>query len=145
MGRIAPSMVVNRHVSTVNCMSLNNHYYGEWRFDTIMKPIQSPLVTAGWIRAIHLGQNQLQNGIKIACPVLVMSSGSSSTGMKFKKEHLESDTVLDVKDIQDYSKKIKGKTDLMIFPNGLHDLVLSRKEVRDKVYNSIFKWIREAS
>jgi alpha-beta hydrolase superfamily lysophospholipase len=138
-------MVVNQKVSPVNCMSMHKSYYGEWNFDTIMKPIKSPLVTASWVRAIHKGQKQLQKGIKIACPVLIMTSGSSSKGMTFRKEHLESDTVLDVEDIQNFSKKIEGKTDLMIFPNGLHDLVLSRKEVRDKVYNSMFKWIKEVS
>lgn len=145
LGKLFPNMVVNSSVSPVNCMSLHNSYYGEWNFDTIMKPVQSPLVTAAWVRAINRGQKQLQKGIKIGCPVLVMTSDSSSVGMKFQKEHLKSDTVLDVEDIQTFSKKIEGKTDLMIFPNGLHDLVLSRKDVRDKVYSSMFKWIKEAS
>ena len=145
LGKLFPNMVVNQKVSPVNCMSMHKSYYGEWNFDTIMKPVKSPLVTASWVRAIHKGQKQLQKGIKIACPVLIMTSGSSSKGMTFRKEHLDSDTVLDVEDIQNFSKKIEGKTDLMIFPNGLHDLVLSRKEVRDKVYSSMFKWIKEVS
>jgi len=140
-GSIFPRMVVNRSVSPVNCMSLHRDYYGEWQFDTIMKPIQSPMVTAAWIRAIHRGQKRVQEGITIKVPVLVMSSSRSSKSSVFKDIHKKSDTVLDVAEIIEFSSKISGPVKRVIIEDGMHDLVLSEKESRNKTYGEIFKFL----
>ena len=142
IGTILPKTVVNRNVSPVNCMSLHKDYHGEWNFDTIMKPIQSPMVTASWIRAIHKGQKKLQKGIEISCPVLIMSSSEGSKGDKFEAIHKRSDTVLDPEEIREYSKSVHGDVRSEVFEGGLHDLVLSEKTVRDKVYDSMKRFIR---
>lgn len=143
IGAILPKTVVNRNVSPVNCMSLHKDYQGEWEFDTIMKPIQSPMVTASWIRAIHKGQQRLQKGIEISCPVLVMSSSVGSKGDKFEEIHKRSDTVLDPEEIRSFAGSIHGDISSEVFDGGLHDLVLSEKPVRDKVYESMIRFIRK--
>lgn len=143
IGAILPKTVVNRNVSPVNCMSLHKDYQGEWEFDTIMKPIQSPMVTASWIRAIHKGQQRLQKGIEISCPVLVMSSSVGSKGDKFEEIHKRSDTVLDPEEIRSFTGSIHGDISSEVFDGGLHDLVLSEKPVRDKVYESMIRFIRK--
>lgn len=142
LGSIFPRMVVNRKISPVNCLSLHSNYYGEWQFDTIMKPIQSPMVTAAWIKAIHRGQQRLQKGIKINVPLLVMCSSKSSKGMKFEDIHKKSDTVLDVAEIVEFSSRISGPVKVVIIEDGIHDLVLSAKEPRDKAYREIFNFLR---
>ena len=141
IGSVMPRMVVNRSVSPVNCMSLHSDYYGEWQFDTIMKPIQSPMVTAAWIRVIHKGQKRLQKGIKIGVPVLIMCSSSSSAGSDFSEIHKKSDTVLDVAEIIEFSSSISGPVKVVIIEDGLHDLVLSGKNSRDKAYREIFSFL----
>ena len=143
IGAILPKTVVNRNVSPVNCMSLHKDYYGEWAFDTIMKPVQSPMVTASWVRAIHKGQQKLQKGIEIFCPVLVMSSSAGSKGDKFEEIHKRSDTVLDPEEIRTFTRSINGNVKSEVFEGGLHDLVLSEKPVRDKVYESMIRFIRQ--
>jgi alpha-beta hydrolase superfamily lysophospholipase len=140
-GCIFPRMVVNRSVSPVNCMSLHSKYYGEWQFDTIMKPIQSPMVTAAWIRAIHLAQKSLQRGITIKVPVLVMSSSASTKSSTFEDIHKKSDTVLDVAEIIGLSSKITGPVQVVIIEDGLHDLVMSGREPREKAYLEIFSFL----
>lgn len=141
LGYIFPRMVANRSVSPINCLSLNSNYHGEWQFDTIMKPIQSPMVTTAWIRAIHKGQQRLQKGIKINVPVLVMSSSASSKGDKFEEIHKKSDTVLDVAEIIKFSSRISGPVKVVTIEDGLHDLVLSTKKPRDKAYLEIFNFL----
>lgn len=141
IGAILPKTVVNRRVSPVNCMSLHKDYHGEWTFDTIMKPIQSPMVTASWIRAVHKGQQKLQKGIEISCPVLVMSSLKGTKGYKFEEIHKSSDTVLDPEEIRSFTRSIHGDVTSVVFEGGLHDLVLSEKSVRDKVYESMKRFI----
>lgn len=143
IGAILPKTVVNRNVSPVNCMSLHKDYHGEWVFDTIMKPIQSPMVTASWIRAIHKGQQKLQKGVEISCPVLVMSSSVGSNGDKFEEIHKRSDTVLDPLEIRSFTKSISGDVTEVVFDGGLHDLVLSEKPVRDKVYEVMKSFIHK--
>ena len=140
-GSIFPRMVVNRSVSPVNCMSLHSDYYGEWQFDTIMKPIQSPMVTAAWIRAIHLAQKSLQRGITIKVPVLVMASSASTKSSTFEDMHKKSDTVLDVAEIIGFSSKISGPVKVVIIEDGLHDLVMSGREPREKAYLEIFSFL----
>ena len=49
--------------------------------------------------------------------------------------------ILDVKDIQKYAKKIQGNVTIREIPNGLHDLVLSEKTVREGVYQQLFSWL----
>ena len=141
MGSVFPRMVVNRSVSPVNCMSLHQDYFGEWQFDTIMKPIKSPMVTAAWIRAVYLAQKRLQKGITIKVPVLVMASSASTRGQIFEEIHKKSDTVLDVAEIVEFSSKISGPVKLSIVEDGLHDLVLSGSTSRAKAYREIFSFL----
>ena len=49
--------------------------------------------------------------------------------------------ILGVKDIQKYAKKIKADVTVQSIQNGLHDLVLSDKSVREQVYQQLFQWL----
>ena len=51
------------------------------------------------------------------------------------------DAILNVNDIRRMARNIRGKVDVVAVPGGLHDLVLSRKEVREKVYQLVFEWL----
>ena len=74
-------------------------------------------------------------------PVLVMHSHQSKNPRKWSKDAQSSDVILDVKDIQKYAKKIQGDVTIREIPNGVHDLVLSEKTVRDSVYQQLFSWL----
>lgn len=141
LGGLFPRMVVNRDVSPINCMSLHIDYFGEWQFDTIMKPIQSPMVTAGWIRAVHRAQRELQKGMCIKVPTLVMCSSASTKSHEFQEIHRKSDTVLDVAEILEFASNISGEVQIAIIEDGLHDLVLSGKSAREASYREIFRFL----
>ena len=51
--------------------------------------------------------------------------------------------ILDVKEIEKYAKRIEGNVRIMGIENGIHDLVLSKKAVREEVYSKLFRWLQE--
>lgn len=143
MGKKSPDKQVNGGLSTAYAESLLENHHGEWTFDTTWKYPVAPALTASWIRAIHLGQKQLQKGLEIPCPVLVMHSHRSVYGKKWKPEHQSGDGVLDVKDIEKYGKTLGPQARTLTIENGLHDLALSSKPVRERFYTESLSFLNE--
>ena len=66
-------------------------------------------------------------------PVLVMFSDKSTYHKRWHEEALVSDTILNVDHIMRYGARLGDNVTLEEVSGGLHDLVLSRPEVREKV------------
>ena len=144
LGRFWPKMVAQKAtgVSLYN-NSLHKDRQGEWSFDLSLKRGGEPM-WAGWVRAIHTAQKELQKGLLINVPVLVMSSDASMfEGKEWNDEYHRHDIILDTKEIQKYARVIGGEVTVETFEGGKHDLVLSTLPVREKVYSSIFEWLDE--
>ena len=119
-------------MSTAYAESLLKQYHGEWTYRTDWKFIQSPPVTAGWVRAITRAQKALRNGkADIRIPVLLLYSSASVDGSG----------VLDVKDIKKYGMELGPDVTCAKVEGGMHDLVLSAKDVREPLYRYIFAWL----
>lgn len=58
-----------------------------------------------------------------------------------KTDH--ADAVLDVADISKYGRLLGVSVTEATVGGGLHDLALSRKEVRDSMYTIIFNWLND--
>ena len=101
----------------------------------------SPSVTIGWISAIHKAQRFLKKKADVEVPVLLMHSDKSVYGDTWTAEHNAGDGVLDVKDISKYGKRLGADVTEVEVADGLHDLILSRKDVRESVYRTIFEWL----
>ena len=134
---------ISQSESTAYAESLLKDKHGEWEYDTSKKMVQSPAVTSGWIRAIHRAQVEVQEGLQIPCPVLVMFSDKSEYGTVWSPDHQQADAVLDVADIETYGKGLGADVTQVQVKDGLHDLVLSRKDVRKFVYRTIFSWLHD--
>ena len=52
----------------------------------------------------------------------------------------ESDIVLDWKQVARWSRTLGPNVAVQAFPGGFHDLVLSRREIRDAVFARLFAW-----
>lgn len=125
--------------------SLLKKYHGEWDYNTDWKMTKSPDVTVGWIAAIQNAQQKLQkDNADVKVPVLLLHSDKSVNGKDWTPEFNKADAVLDINDIHNYGKNLSkaGVTEI-VEKNGLHDLVLSEKETREKVYNDIFDWLKK--
>lgn len=123
--------------------SLHKDFRGEWNFDLRKKSVVPRDKRWCWIGAIDRAQIQVQKGLQINCPVLAMSSDKSIVGEPWNVGYQTADGVLDVQDIQRYSRNIGKKTTLCIVPGGMHDLVLSKKNVRAAVYREMFSWLNK--
>ena len=123
--------------------SLHKDYKGEWDFDIRWKPIQNFPQYFAWIRAIRLAQVQLQSGLNITQPVLVMHSDKSYKKLSWSEEVRKSDAVLDVEHIAKYANRLGENVEQLTINDGLHDLVLSRKDVRDQVYREMENWLNK--
>lgn len=121
--------------------SLSKNMDGEWDFDSRWKPDIMPDVDAGWIHAIDSAQRALcKGGVKV--PVLLMHSDRSAHHGDGPKAYASSDGVLDVRLISDAGRRLGENVTEATIAGGLHDLVLSRRDVRDIVYKTIFEWLK---
>ena len=142
VGRLFPNLTVQGYGIASYAHSLLKQFKGEWEYDTNWKMINGHPKKAGWIKAIQEGQQKVRKGLKLDCPILVMSSNKSYPETKeWHNEYLSSDIVLDVHDIQKYAPKLGEHVTRDTIPNGIHDLILSEKASRDYTYQTVFDWI----
>lgn len=140
IGRIWPKMPVSSNGTIDYVQSLARHLGGEWDFDARWKPDIMPDVDAGWSRAINEGQRAVAKD-HIHVPVLLMHSDKSAWPGDGRDAFSKSDGVLDVAKIAAAGRRLGDDITEVTIPDGLHDLVLSRSDVRRRVYHEIFAWL----
>lgn len=143
LSHIDPNISFSQGASTAYGESLLKKHHGEWEYNQNWKMMPSPKVRVSWLKAINDAQVALKNGNKITIPILLMHSDKSINGYTWTEEFNNGDAVLNVKDISKIGRKLGFTIREVTVYNGIHDLILSRKEVRDAVYRSINKWIFE--
>ena len=130
LGLLFPYLSNPKAVLPAYGKSLHKDHAGEWDFDLRLKPINGYPAYFGWLRAVRDGHRRVQGKLEIRCPVLSMHSD-------------ESDIVLDWNHIARYSPRIGRIVEVAQFPGALHDLTLSRADVREKVFERMFGWLRD--
>ena len=128
MGYLFPYMNDPKAVLPAYVRSLHRNWDGEWDFDLALKPLMGFPACFGWVRAIFEAHARVHAGLSLACPVLSMHSD-------------EADIVLDWKQVARWSRTLGNDVAVQQFPGGLHDLVLSRREIRDSVFSHLFAWL----
>ncbi len=123
--------------------SLHKDFYGEWDFNLDWKPKSMPFVHLSFVTAIHEAQKEIHRGVTLNVPTLIMHSHQSNNPRKWGIDAQQSDVILDVKDMTQNAKKMKGDVQTLSIQNGLHDLVLSAPPVRAQVYKDLFAWLAE--
>ncbi|GAA4126010.1 alpha/beta hydrolase [Nocardioides fonticola] len=140
LGRRQPMRVIPRDVSGVYGRTLHRDHEGEWDFHLPWKPIESFLVHAGWLAAVRRGHARVHRGLGLSVPTLVLSSDRSSLTTEVDDDARSSDIVLDVEQIRRWSTKISSHVTSIAVPGALHDVVLSRPEVRAEAYRHLAVW-----
>ncbi|WP_336041664.1 alpha/beta hydrolase [Acinetobacter dispersus] len=123
--------------------SLHKDFYGEWDFNLDWKPKTMPFVHLSFVTAIHEAQKEIHQGVTLNVPTLIMHSHQSKFPKKWGIDAQQSDVILDVNDMTQNAKKMKGDVQTLSIQNGLHDLVLSAPPVREQVYQQLFAWLAE--
>ena len=120
---------------------LHRESRGEWEYNLAWKPHVAPRINLGWVRAIHKAQRELRQPFEVRKPVLVLHSERSVSNFSNEEQVQSRDAILNVRDIQQVARNIRGQVEIVSVLGGLHDLVLSCKEVRGKVYQIMFDWL----
>lgn len=141
LGGIFPNIKLSSGSDSFYAQSLHQNYSGEWDYNLDWKSAVSIPVSFGWTRAIHKGHKKVRKGMDIPCPILVLHSDKSVYGNEFNNDFMNGDAVLNIDDIHKYAQRLGKDVTIVTINNGLHDLILSKKEVRNETYETIFSWL----
>lgn len=144
LGKLFPHLAVKRGLPSLYAKTIHRDYRGEWDYNTRLKPPHGFPLYAGWVRAIVRAQQRVQQGLNIACPVLVMHSAHSLRALTWTDEATRADIVLDVEHMRRYSPGLGEQVSLEEIEGGLHDLILSSAPVRRKLFATLFAWLEQA-
>jgi alpha-beta hydrolase superfamily lysophospholipase len=140
VGARRPYLSIPREVSGFYAMSLHADHHGEWPFDLAWKPLESWPVYAGWLRAVRRGHARVHRGLDLEVPVLVLTSGSTGHPKAYDESCSSTDIVLDVMQIRKWAPKLSGHVTLVKVHGAIHDVTLSRREVRERAFAEISAW-----
>lgn len=142
-GSISPNTKIYQKHCDGYAYSLLKKYHGEWNYRTDWKMIYSPPVTASWVHTIcSTMSGLLKNADNIHIPILVMHSSDEVRGCNWTPAFNHGDAVLDPAMIQARGRQLGKMAKVITINEGLHDLILSEKPVRDATYDSIFHFIK---
>lgn len=114
---------------------------GHWTFDTDLKPVSGFPIRIGWFNAIRRGHAALHRGLDIGVPSLVMRSSRSISTRTVVPKSMTSDTVLDVRQIAKWAGCLGNAVTSVPIRDAMHDVFLSRDDVREKAYAVMGDWI----
>jgi alpha-beta hydrolase superfamily lysophospholipase len=137
-----PYRIVPLGLSGLYGQSLHADHRGEWNYDLTWKPLLGFPVRAGWLEAIRLGQRQLRGGLNIDVPVLLACSTRTFRGKRWHEGIRLADAVLDVEHMVRWAPRLGRHVTLARFDGGIHDLVLSGRDVREKVFRELGRWMQ---
>ena len=121
--------------------SIHESARGTWAFDLAWKPLAGFPATAGWIRAIHQAQAEVEDGLSIQCPVLVLHAGRSLRPKAWSEDIRRADVVLDVDDIARLAPMLGPNVEVEAVPDGIHDLALSEDSAREAAFRMVTDWL----
>lgn len=142
LGKYFPDLQFPSELNKWYSASLHKDLKGEWDFSLDWKKNGYPKVRLSFIRAIFEAQKEIHQGVRLNIPALVMHSHQTKNPKRWDKSAQISDVILGVTDIQKYAKKMQSDVQIVSIKNGLHDLVLSEKSVRESVYSELFTWLK---
>ncbi|MBU2886346.1 alpha/beta hydrolase [Gilvimarinus agarilyticus] len=142
LGRWLPYLSYSRKTPSLYAQSIHQSFRGQWQYNTTIKPAEGFPLYLGWIRAIVIAQRELQAGLAIECPVLVMHSSRSIRGLgQWQDDMLSTDAVLDVEDMRRYGPGLGAKVSMVEVEGGMHDLMLSTESVRRDTLSQMYTWL----
>jgi alpha-beta hydrolase superfamily lysophospholipase len=117
---------------------------GEWEFNTELKSDDWPQQYFGYLRATTRGIKWIHAGMQIKAPVLMMRSGCTVDNVKWDEDYMRCDCMLDVNLLEKWAPKLGPDVTTVTVEDGMHDLFLSRKDVRDYAYRTMFEFLDDA-
>lgn len=124
-------------------MSIHKDHHGEWDFDLAKKPIDGFPAYFSFLSAIRKAQKWVMNHAQWDLPILVLASDASfNPNKKWDERMHHTDAVLHADEIVAIAEGIGSKVEVQRIPRALHDVFLSKKEVRDLAFEVTFDWMQ---
>lgn len=143
LGRKFPDLQFPSRLNKWYVPSLHQMYHGEWRFNLEWKKPSMPFVPLSFVSAIYEAQKEIHQGLKLTVPTLIMHSHQTKYPLRFNQAAQSSDVILNVKDMIEHGQKFHGDVSFSEIHNALHDVVLSKRTVREQAYSALFAWLRD--
>ncbi len=146
IGGISPKKILRGPGNPAYSYSIHADYFGEWDYNTHWKPLEGFPVFAGWIHAIHGGQEKIRKGVSLDMPVLVMHSDSSyffEAGPDYVPAMQRKDAVLNVEHIRERATGLGSRVEIQTIPGAMHDVFLSSPQVRKEAFRVMEAWLEE--
>jgi len=140
---ILPYSKIENTVSPVYNQSLHKDYFGEWDFNRDWKPINHFPTYFAWLIAVSGAQAKLKKHSAIKVPTLILHSSKSINPKKMSEEAQRSDCVLNVEHIRQIGPKLGQAITLIEIKDALHDIFLSKVEVRNHAFEEMFGWLEK--
>ncbi|ABK03603.1 conserved hypothetical protein [Arthrobacter sp. FB24] len=121
--------------------SVSDQAHGEWFLDPQWRPTASFPIRAGWTRAVLAGHAAVERRLDIAKPVLVMLSDRTRIQAEWSEELMIADAVIDVEQTARRVLGLGRRTSVFRYPRAIHDVFLSRREVRQEAYRDLVDWL----
>ena len=141
LGRVIPWFTDGKGLSPYYGQSIHASERGEWHYNLQWKPIRGFPTYFGWARAIKRAHRQLQRGLNIQCPVLVLHSDASREGKGWNDNFFTRDIVLNINDMRKYSAGLGREVTRTEIPGAIHDVMLSRTDVRHHALQQMLQWL----
>ncbi|WP_255583949.1 alpha/beta hydrolase [Dietzia sp. ANT_WB102] len=143
LGSVRPFYRLPLPTSDRYVISTHVDHDGEYHFDTALKPPGGVGVRAGWLAAVRRAQKQLQAGINLPLPVLLLRSTASSVGARVRGGEIDVDTdlILDVRSMQRFADRVSHTVTDVPVAGARHDVFLSRADVLAVVFDHLGRWL----
>ena len=143
LGRFYKNAYVPMESEGVYGRSIHQDYQGEWDYNFTWKPLAGFPLYYAWLRAIRRGHRQVKRGLELDIPVLVLRSDKSWREETFAPEAMQADAVLDVTSMQARAENLGTQVDIRVIENGMHDVFLSEKSVREEAFRQAADWLQQ--
>lgn len=121
--------------------SISDTRDGEWPIEAGWRPEVGFPIRAGWLAAVLAGHAALARGVAIDAPVLVLCSTASTFSTTWSDAMLHTDSVLDVTAMVRRAAELGRSVTIRRLPDALHDVFLSRREVREEAADAVGWWL----
>ena len=137
-GYIYPNAIISAEdykISNDYAKTILDRYY----FNTKLKTAHQNFITVGWLKECLYYQNLIQTKkINIQIPILVLCSDKSSTNSNSRC----GDSVLNISDIEKYSKYIGENTTISKIKDSTHDVLVSKNIPAQIALNEIIIFVQ---
>ncbi|HEU4667537.1 MAG TPA: alpha/beta hydrolase [Arthrobacter sp.] len=122
--------------------SVSSEAHGEWHLDPLWRPKASFPIRAGWAKAVLAGHAAVERRLDIRAPALVMLSDRTHIQVEWSAELMEADAVIDVEETANRALRLGRRVAVFRYPGAIHDVLLSRRGVREEAYRDLAAWLR---